>query len=267
MPLPTSIADLSQTAASNSPAGSESPSLIDDYFQVYAAYIAQLRDGNGFLTAVRSNSLGSVSVPAFGFVGDTNTGMWSPAADTLAWSTNGTERVRIDSSGNVGIGVTPSAWGFAYKAVQLFFGSGPFSSNAGATGLSGNCFNDGTNWVYASSNPATRYELGTDGGNHRWFIAPSGTVGNAITFTERMRLDQNGNLGIGTTSATVPCDVNGAVRTRSVTVATLPAAATAGSGARHFVTDSNSTTFAAIVAGGGGNGVPVYSDGTNWRIG
>ena len=65
----------------------------------------------------------------------------------------------------------------------------------------------------------------------------------------------------------VEISLNGSVRTRAVTVATLPAAATAGAGARHFVTDSNSTTFAAIVAGGGGNGVPVYSDGTNWRIG
>lgn len=38
-------------------------------------------------------------------------------------------------------------------------------------------------------------------------------------------------------------------------------------GARRFVTDANATTFASIVAGGGANGVPVYSDGTNWRIG
>ena len=55
--------------------------------------------------------------------------------------------------------------------------------------------------------------------------------------------------------------------TSVLTVATLPAAATAGAGARAFVSDSTATTFAAIVAGGGANGVPVYSDGTNWRIG
>lgn len=51
------------------------------------------------------------------------------------------------------------------------------------------------------------------------------------------------------------------------TVAALVAAATAGAGARAVVTDANATTFAAIVAGGGANTVPVYSDGTNWRIG
>lgn len=51
------------------------------------------------------------------------------------------------------------------------------------------------------------------------------------------------------------------------TVATLPSAATSGTGARAFVSDANATTFASTVAGGGANKVPVYSDGTNWKIG
>jgi hypothetical protein len=51
------------------------------------------------------------------------------------------------------------------------------------------------------------------------------------------------------------------------TVATLPNAATAGVGARAFVSDATATTFASTVAGTGSNKVPVYSDGTNWKIG
>jgi hypothetical protein len=51
------------------------------------------------------------------------------------------------------------------------------------------------------------------------------------------------------------------------TVAALPSAATSGVGARAFVSDANATTFASTVAGGGANAVPVYSDGTNWKIG
>jgi len=51
------------------------------------------------------------------------------------------------------------------------------------------------------------------------------------------------------------------------TVAALAAAGTAGAGARAVVTDANATTFHSIVAGGGANVVPVFSDGTNWRIG
>lgn len=50
------------------------------------------------------------------------------------------------------------------------------------------------------------------------------------------------------------------------TVASLPAAAS-NTGARASVSDANATTFASIVAGGGSNNVPVYCDGTNWRIG
>lgn len=42
---------------------------------------------------------GSASAPSLYFSGDTNTGMWSPAADTIAWSTGGFERARIDSNG------------------------------------------------------------------------------------------------------------------------------------------------------------------------
>ena len=42
---------------------------------------------------------------------------------------------------------------------------------------------------------------------------------------------------------------------------------TATAGVRGFVTDANATTFASAVAGGGANGVPVYHDGTIWRIG
>jgi len=51
------------------------------------------------------------------------------------------------------------------------------------------------------------------------------------------------------------------------TVATLPSAATSGTGARAFVSDATATTFASTVAGGGANKVPVYSDGTNWKVG
>ncbi len=62
--------------------------------------------------------------------------------------------------------------------------------------------------------------------------------------------------------------INGALRLLGVLAeGEVPSAATAGSGARYFVSDANATTFASIVAGGGSNPVPVYSDGTNWRIG
>lgn len=57
------------------------------------------------------------------------------------------------------------------------------------------------------------------------------------------------------------------IKVTPVLYASLPAAATAGAGARAYVTDSSTATFAATIAGGGANSVPCYSDGTNWKVG
>ena len=51
------------------------------------------------------------------------------------------------------------------------------------------------------------------------------------------------------------------------TVATLPSAVTSGKGARSFVTDALLPTFGSTVAAGGAVATPVYSDGTNWKVG
>lgn len=58
----------------------------------------------------------------------------------------------------------------------------------------------------------------------------------------------------------------GVIVTQAVTVSALPSAATAGVGARAFVTDANATTRFSTVAGGGTNKLSVFSDGTNWLI-
>jgi hypothetical protein len=85
---------------------------------------------------------------------------------------------------------------------------------------------------------------------------------------ERVNLTWSSNVcylkpdSLGTGSARLFVPVTG-----STTVGSLPAAATAGAGARSFVTDATATTFLSTVAGGGANAVPVVSDGTNWLIG
>lgn len=85
--------------------------------------------------------------------------------------------------------------------------------------------------------------------------------------TPQFSAGSDNSISLGTASKrwTTVYSVN--AKFTPVTVASLPAAATIGAGAKAFVSDANATTFASVVAGGGANNVPVYSDGTNWRIG
>jgi hypothetical protein len=61
------------------------------------------------VTGVSTFAAGTVSLPALTTTGDTNTGIYYPAADTFAVTTGGTERIRANSSGLVGINTDPSS--------------------------------------------------------------------------------------------------------------------------------------------------------------
>lgn len=76
-----------------------------------------------------------------------------------------------------------------------------------------------------------------------------------------------GRLATWIATALSNVTVSGYDKVTPVTVANLPSAAVAGVGARAFVSDANATTFNSAVAGGGANELPVFSDGSVWRIG
>ena len=123
-------------------------------------------------------------------------------ADTsgvLQLQTNGgTTAVTIDNSQNVGIGVTPSAWGSSYKALDISTYTSVYGANGNTSGFSQNAYYNGTNWIYRNTNAASNYIQ--SGGTHVWQTASSGTAGNAITFTQAMTLDASSNLLVGATA-------------------------------------------------------------------
>jgi hypothetical protein len=112
----------------------------------------------------------------------------------------------ILNRGNLGLGVSPSA-----STIQhLEFGSNAIITSANSSYLLGNAvFNSG--WKYVTSSvQATQYQQ--TNGSHIWYNAPSGTAGNAISFTQAMTLNASGNLSIGNTNDTYKLDVSGTGR-------------------------------------------------------
>ena len=129
----------------------------------------------------------------------TSSGRLDIVADTqsLFLRTGTNNYLHLDATGNVGIGVTPSASWVTYKALEFDTG---IVSGSSSMALNRNCYFDGVNWRYkvTTSFGIAQYQL-SGNGNHIWNIASSGSAGAAINggtgaWTQAMTLDANGNL-------------------------------------------------------------------------
>jgi hypothetical protein len=105
-------------------------------------------------------------------------------------------------NGNLGLGVTPNAWGAnPFFAFQIGTEGGFIAGrkdNGNQLQIGQNAYYDGTNWIYTINGTASRHILA--GNEFRWLTAPSGTAGNTITFTQAMTLSAAGRLLIGKTN-------------------------------------------------------------------
>jgi hypothetical protein len=141
---------------------------------------SQLIEGSAASELTAAKTLlgaGSAGAPSLTATGDTNTGIFFPTADTIAFAEGGVEAVRIDSSGRVGIGTTPSAT----LHVAPSSGSANFQISRGSKGLQINQDSD-------SADP----NINTIGTTALKFLRDG---------SESMRIDTSGRLLIGTSTS------------------------------------------------------------------
>lgn len=180
----------------------------------------------------------------------------------MIFGTNSTERMRITSGGNVGIGTTVptapltvagniatdkqtiSSWGATNtRALELTtYGAASSNDNVGTVSLSCNAYESADNsWNRVAGTSASLYQAKYTG-DHIWYSTGAGVADSAITWSERMRINSAGNVGIGTSSPSQ-----------------LLTVAASGSAARISITDTD--TVASTMTG------VIEFDGSDTRAG
>jgi hypothetical protein len=136
--------------------------------------------------SIAQHPLGTAGAPTITFTGDTNTGIYSPGADQVAISTNGTGRLFVDANGNVQIGSNTSTG----ARVDITASSDIFSFGSASRRLYAWADSGGVSLLNADSQTGDGFYIDEAGSNIRFWTGS----------TERMRLDSSGRLGLGTSS-------------------------------------------------------------------
>ena len=254
----------------------------------------------GVTTTVTSGvfGLGSAAAPSIAFSGDTNNGIYSPGADQVAISTGATERARIDSSGNVGIGNSnPSTYGkFVVAGSVASSGLEAWIQNTTDTGgdntrYAGLNFSIGTDYGTAAirayrtnsaidystaltfwtkgagapgTTPSERLRITSDG-----FASHTGSIGRGAPVTKTagftLAIAENWIICNGTATITVTLPAASSWTGREVMLKTI-AAFTVVSASSNVVPLAGGAAGAAILAATAGKYATLVSDGTSWII-
>lgn len=162
--------------------------------------VADLTAGRTVAASAVVVGAGTVSAPGFTFSGDTNTGIYSPAADTIAFTEGGVERMRIDANGNVGIG-TSSPGARLDVAGNILVRGGPVSEGGEVT-----LYNPDTTTIGAifdvSGADVTRWFTTRNNSLHQigQLSGTGGVVSLYTAGTERMRITSDGEVYIAGTT-------------------------------------------------------------------
>ena len=153
----------------------------------------------GNLFAQFSDTTNSVTA----YAGIYNSVQWigTSTSHPITFNTANTERMRLDSAGNLSLGVTPSAWASTQKALE--FNNGALFASSVAIDIVQNAYlNTSSSWIYKTAAQASFYQQYQ--GQHQWYTSTNTpTVGGTVTFNQSMTLDASGNLLVGPTSVAV----------------------------------------------------------------
>jgi hypothetical protein len=241
-----------QDAQTNTFVGTKRASLK---IQASSAVAGDLGMGAGDLTL----KAGDAFYAGTGFDGNVNIiagrSLIGPSfsSGVVTFNTNNTERMRLDVSGNLGLGITPSAWGQG-RAIEVFGqGYGIWNGTASIYSIANAYFNGGFKYANTGAQASHYYQFQ---GAHVWSTAPSGTAGNAISFTQAMTLDASGNLGIGTTTP------GGTTTSRQLTLVGSSTSQITLTGSGSFNTDIGTNGVVGYVAVSGANPLTFYTNST-----
>ncbi len=204
-------------------------------------------DGSVPMTGTIKQIAGTVTSPGLTFAGDTDTGIYSPAADQWAVTTGGVQRLRVDVNGRIGIGDTGSL-GMPFNVAAdngVAVGNrwlGGFYRSAGnysgvLLGYQANGVTDTGGIIYSTDNLSL------------W-------TGAGVAASEKFRVSSNGNVGIGTTSPSFPLHISKAGPMQTLIESTQ------GSGGTEFDLSAYGTgnqSMLFLSAARGTKAAPTYS--------